>query len=330
MSCGDSLNGFLSKMPLSNFVEVVSFRLQIVHQMDSDHFLSRKDQEETSIVELLAEERLQKDNQVLNESQSSQEMKIQDTLEIRLLACNLFDIDDSFYEKSTSRLAHLSPLSPEIVEACVDDDDTDDDDYDDDFYDCVDIEEDEGEIDFDISKIVDISLREKLVKRDVLSLFRINDIREYESFNLMMSRDGEVIVFDGNLTTRKGLKRQKEAKTIKNQQETGKRQRVKSKSEKSARDHSRISPTQQERHYAKERREKRIAEESAKERYWKIPICDDDVDNDYSIDQSPLSIVDILVPSQDCPDCEDSQFCHSSRVSHPQLHLGIRYPNLID
>ncbi|GJT09282.1 hypothetical protein Tco_0856324 [Tanacetum coccineum] len=33
---------------------------------------------------------------------------------------------------------------------------------------------------------------------------------------------------------------------------------------------------------------------------------------------------------EDCPDCEDSQFCHSSRVSHPQLHLGIRYPNLID
>ncbi|GJS02669.1 hypothetical protein Tco_0319177, partial [Tanacetum coccineum] len=23
--------------------------------------------------------------------------------------------------------------------------------------------------------------------------------------------------------------------------------------------------------------------------------------------------------SKDCPDCEDSQFCHSSRVSHPQL-----------
>ncbi|GKG11714.1 hypothetical protein Tco_0345951, partial [Tanacetum coccineum] len=42
----------------------------------------------------------------------------------------------------------------------------------------------------------------------------------------------------------KGLKRQKEAKTIKNQQETGKRQRVKIKSEKSARNHSRISPTQ--------------------------------------------------------------------------------------
>ncbi|GJU86085.1 hypothetical protein Tco_1293631 [Tanacetum coccineum] len=74
--------------------------------------------------------------------------------------CNLFNIDDSYYEKSTSRLAHLAPSSPEIVEACVDDDDTDkDDDYDDDFYDCVDIEEDGGEIDLDILKIVDISLR---------------------------------------------------------------------------------------------------------------------------------------------------------------------------
>ncbi|GKG41266.1 hypothetical protein Tco_0470478, partial [Tanacetum coccineum] len=27
----------------------------------------------------------------------------------------------------------------------------------------------------------------------------------------------------------------------------------------------------------------------------------------------------------DCPDCEDSQFRHSSRVSHPQLQFGIRY-----
>ncbi|GJX50071.1 hypothetical protein Tco_0276916 [Tanacetum coccineum] len=80
--------------------------------------------------------------------------------------CNFFDIDDSYYEKSTSRLAHLASISPEIIEVCVDDDDTDDDDdYDDDFYDCVDIEEDGGEIDFDISKIVDISLREKLVER---------------------------------------------------------------------------------------------------------------------------------------------------------------------
>ncbi|GJW22770.1 hypothetical protein Tco_0033392 [Tanacetum coccineum] len=83
--------------------------------------------------------------------------------------CNLFDIDDSYYEKSTSRLAHLAPNLPEIVEVCVDDDDTDkDDDYDDDFYDCVDIEEDGGEIDFDISKIVDISLREKLVESYLL------------------------------------------------------------------------------------------------------------------------------------------------------------------
>ncbi|GKD61168.1 hypothetical protein Tco_1298677 [Tanacetum coccineum] len=81
--------------------------------------------------------------------------------------CNLFDIDDSYYEKSTSRLAHLAPISPEIVEACVDDDDID---YDDDVYvdDCVDIEEDEGEIDLDISKIVDISLREKLVESYLL------------------------------------------------------------------------------------------------------------------------------------------------------------------
>ncbi|GJR95692.1 hypothetical protein Tco_0267866 [Tanacetum coccineum] len=85
--------------------------------------------------------------------------------------CNLFDIDDSYYEKSTSRLAHLAPISLEIVEVCVNDDDTDDDDdYDDDVYvdDCVDIEEDGGEIDLDISKIVDISLWEKLVESYLL------------------------------------------------------------------------------------------------------------------------------------------------------------------
>ncbi|GKA79243.1 hypothetical protein Tco_0785839 [Tanacetum coccineum] len=204
----------------------------------------QKDQEEKSIVELLAEERFQKANQALNESQSSQEMRIQDleiqkqqsrarsrkiiidddddnlgfyavhpntihipvsqnvepkdslimgdghinttpeteTISVETLVsnpsesddfslgeCNLFDIDDSYYEKSTSRLAHLAPISPEIVEVCVDDDDTDDDDdYDDDFYDCVDIEEDGGEIDLDISKIVDISLREKLVESYLL------------------------------------------------------------------------------------------------------------------------------------------------------------------
>ncbi|GJX35149.1 hypothetical protein Tco_0246706 [Tanacetum coccineum] len=91
---------------------------------------------------------------------------------------NLFDIDDSITEKSTSRLAHLAPISPEIVEACVDDDDTDDyDDYDDNFYDCVDIEEDGGEIDLDISKIVDISLREKLVESYLL-------IEKINTFNL--------------------------------------------------------------------------------------------------------------------------------------------------
>ncbi|GJU15362.1 hypothetical protein Tco_1143328 [Tanacetum coccineum] len=41
-------------------------------------------------------------------------------------------------------------------------------------------------------------------------------------------------------------------------------------------------------------------------------------------------LVENIFAYVDCPDCEDSQFCHSSRVSHPQLHLGIRYPNLID
>ncbi|GJT28429.1 hypothetical protein Tco_0908704 [Tanacetum coccineum] len=46
----------------------------------------QKDQEEKSTVELLAEERLQKDNQALNESQSPQEMRIQD-LEIQKQQC---------------------------------------------------------------------------------------------------------------------------------------------------------------------------------------------------------------------------------------------------
>ncbi|GJT67224.1 hypothetical protein Tco_1018704 [Tanacetum coccineum] len=56
----------------------------------------------------------------------------------------------------------------------------------------------------------------------------------------------------------KGLKRQKEAKTIKNQQETGKRQRVKSKSEKSARDHSRISPTQSKKETMKSKTQDKV------------------------------------------------------------------------
>ncbi|GJR52857.1 hypothetical protein Tco_1403378 [Tanacetum coccineum] len=202
------------------------------------------DQEEKSIVELLSEERLQKANQALNESQSPQEMRIQE-LEIQKQQClekikewmndlgmreyrkEEIDIDyrrkceDKIYElkdkfnglsieirkiiqeaeelrKSEARArsqkifidddddnlgfyaiplpdqvpeldAHLALISTEIVEACSDDDDTttnDDDDVD--FYDCVDIEEEGGEIDFDISKIVDISLREKLVESYLL------------------------------------------------------------------------------------------------------------------------------------------------------------------
>ncbi|GJY56889.1 hypothetical protein Tco_0456004 [Tanacetum coccineum] len=81
--------------------------------------------------------------------------------------CNLFDIDDSYYEKSTSRLTHLAPISPEIVKVCVNDDDYDDD-YDDDVYNCVDIEEDRKIGISTFSKIVDISLREKLVKSYLL------------------------------------------------------------------------------------------------------------------------------------------------------------------
>ncbi|GJT96616.1 hypothetical protein Tco_1092134 [Tanacetum coccineum] len=255
----------------------------------------QKDQEEKSIAELLAEERLQKANQALNESQSPQEMRIQDleiqkqqcleemkewmndlgireyqklreseararsqkiiiddddddlgfyavhpntihtpvsqnvepkdslimgdghinttpeteTISVETLVsnpsesddfslgeCNLFNIDDSYYEKSTSRLAHLAPISPEIVEVCVDDDDTDDDDdYDDDFYDCVDIEEDGEEIDFDISKIVDISLREKL-EADVPSFSDDSMILpEYESFTF----DDEPVMAEVNV-----------------------------------------------------------------------------------------------------------------------------------
>ncbi|GJS19934.1 hypothetical protein Tco_0448566 [Tanacetum coccineum] len=92
---------------------------------------------------------------------------------------------DPILEEFTDELAHIAPIppgivaaDPEIVEVCVDDDDTDDDDdYDDDFYDCVDIEEDGGEIDLDISKIVDISLREKLVESYLL-------IEKINTFNL--------------------------------------------------------------------------------------------------------------------------------------------------
>ncbi|GJS55901.1 hypothetical protein Tco_0629263 [Tanacetum coccineum] len=223
-SCGRRAK--LNQSYLARIVESLLKDLQILNEIQplrqETSNQIQKDQEEKSIAELLAEERLQKANQALNESQSPQEMRIKD-LEIQKQhldksmskhwkcgiiykkqksleeseararsqkiiidddddiwgfyavhpntihtfvsqnvwgKCNLFDINDSYYEKSTSRLAHLAPISPEIVEACVDDDDTDDDDdYDDDFYDCVDIKEDGGEIDLDISKIVDISLR---------------------------------------------------------------------------------------------------------------------------------------------------------------------------
>ncbi|GKB20142.1 hypothetical protein Tco_0854065 [Tanacetum coccineum] len=73
-----------------------------------------------------------------------------------------------------------------------------------------------------------------------------NEQRSFESITRLYSRskDGRMAHTQAH---KKGLKRQKEAKTIKNQQETGKRQRDKSKSEKSAKDHSQISPTQKER-----------------------------------------------------------------------------------
>ncbi|GJR10393.1 zinc finger, CCHC-type containing protein [Tanacetum coccineum] len=81
------------------------------------------------------------------------------------------------------------------------------------------------------------------IKREikVLELIR-NDLCDLHATPSLGNKKYFVTFIDD--ASRKGLKRQKEAKTIKNRQETGKRQRVKSKSEKSARDHSRISPTQ--------------------------------------------------------------------------------------
>ncbi|GJV23614.1 transposon ty3-I gag-pol polyprotein [Tanacetum coccineum] len=82
--------------------------------------LNQKYQEEKSIAELLVEERLQKANQALNESHPSR--KENPELEIQKQR-----------SPTEFRLAHLAPISPGIVEACVDDDDTnDDDDYEDD------------------------------------------------------------------------------------------------------------------------------------------------------------------------------------------------------
>ncbi|GJY85623.1 hypothetical protein Tco_0499649 [Tanacetum coccineum] len=55
----------------------------------------QKDQEEKSIAELLAEERLQKANQALNESQSPQEIRIQD-LEIQKQQYKIYELKDKF------------------------------------------------------------------------------------------------------------------------------------------------------------------------------------------------------------------------------------------
>ncbi|GJS28625.1 hypothetical protein Tco_0489245 [Tanacetum coccineum] len=224
----------------------------------------QKDQEEKSIAELLAEERLQKANQALNESQSPQEMRIQD-LEIQKQhldksmskhwKCGIIYKKQKSLEESEARarsqkiiidddddiwgfyavhpntihtfvsqnvepkdslimgdgqlsllgnwrhlvlsplLAHLAPISPGIVEACVDDDDTDDDDdYEDDVYDCVDIEEDGGEIDLDISKIYRDS-GEDTTSIDALPLDDSMILSEYESFTF----DDEPVMAEVNV-----------------------------------------------------------------------------------------------------------------------------------
>ncbi|GJY13939.1 leucine-rich repeat-containing protein [Tanacetum coccineum] len=259
MKLGTNYDKFLKFQSLLKDLQILN-EIQPLKQETSNQI--QKDQEEKSTVELLAEEKLQKANQALNESQSPQEMRIQD-LEIQKQQCleemknwmndlgireyqkeeidfdyrrkcedKIYELKDKFNSLSIEiqkitqeakelreseararsqkiiiddddddlgfyavhpntiytpvsqnvelkdslimgdghinttpetdvysveplfkpKLAHLTPISPEIVEVCVDDDDNDDDDddYDDDFYDCVDIEEDGGEIDFDI------------------------------------------------------------------------------------------------------------------------------------------------------------------------------------
>ncbi|GKA82504.1 hypothetical protein Tco_0789252 [Tanacetum coccineum] len=195
---------------LQELLQSLLKNLQILNDIQplKQETIKNPERSERRFAELLAEERLQKDNQALNESQSPQEIRIQD-LEIQKQQYKIYELKDKFnglsieirkviqeaeeLRESEARarsqtdiidddgrnghintapgnggqlvFAHLAPISPEIIEVCVDDDDTDDDDdYDDDFYDCVDIEEDGGEIDLDISKIVDISLQEKLVE----------------------------------------------------------------------------------------------------------------------------------------------------------------------
>ncbi|GKD04919.1 hypothetical protein Tco_1179893 [Tanacetum coccineum] len=79
----------------------------------------------------------------------------------------------------------------------------------------------------------------------------------------------------------------------------------------------------------KEQEEKRIAEEQvAKARYWKIPICNDD-DEDDTIAITPSSDENLVpIPSEsedfsdiesecDVPDCDDSQTTNFSTFSNP-------------
>ncbi|GJZ98646.1 hypothetical protein Tco_0671099 [Tanacetum coccineum] len=151
--------------------------------------------EEKSIAELLPEERLKKLINALNESQSPRKkMRIRD-LEIQK-SYKIYELKDKFnglsieirkiiQEAEELRESEARAQSQKIIIdddvqiwilccsseyditlLCVDDDDTDDDDdYDDDVYDCVDIEEDGGEIDLDILSRIDISLgrRENVV-----------------------------------------------------------------------------------------------------------------------------------------------------------------------
>ncbi|GKG36665.1 hypothetical protein Tco_0444343, partial [Tanacetum coccineum] len=80
----------------------------------------------------------------------------------------MFDIDDSYYEKSTSRLAHIAPIPPGIVEADFDpNDDTssNDDDFEDiEYISLEEVEQEEKKFDLeDVFQVQDVILREKLL-----------------------------------------------------------------------------------------------------------------------------------------------------------------------
>nr|GEZ66777.1 hypothetical protein [Tanacetum cinerariifolium] len=80
----------------------------------------------------------------------------------------------------------------------------------------------------------------------------------------------------------------------------------------------------------KKEEEKQIKEEqAAKVRYWKIHVCDDDDNDDYTITITPKEPDNSLR----LPEFEDSFSCFLlsiTRSSLPQLHFGNPYPNLID